>query len=246
MSDKVGAWGISYGGGQVWNGLADGVPYKAAEVFETWTDLYSALWPQNIARSGIVAGFARAVAARSPLIAQNQANAIQSLDMGAIRALVAPRSSITKLSTISAPVYMFQGRVDYAFDVTQATNGYNHVKGPKHLYIGRRPSAVDVPRPRLPIRHLAEHRVVRSLLARHADGIEDKARHHRCCEGDEARVVCRHRRPRTSASDSAAQRSRARVPVPRAARDVRRRSSRFRFVRSRGIRGWSRSFLATV
>ena len=137
VSDKVGAWGISYGGGQVWNGLADGVPYKAAEVFETWTDLYSALWPQNIARSGIVAGFARAVAARSPLIAQNQANAIQSLDMGAVRALVAPRSSITKLSTISAPVYMFQGRVDYAFDVTQATNGYNHVKGPKHLYIGQ-------------------------------------------------------------------------------------------------------------
>ena len=47
---QVGAWGISYGGGQTWNGLAAGIPYKAAEVVETWTDLFSALWPQNIAQ----------------------------------------------------------------------------------------------------------------------------------------------------------------------------------------------------
>ena len=32
---QVGAWGISYGGGQTWNGLAAGIPYKAAEVVET-------------------------------------------------------------------------------------------------------------------------------------------------------------------------------------------------------------------
>ena len=32
---------------------------------------------------------------------------------------------------------MFQGRVDYAFDVTQADNGYNRISGPKHLYIGQ-------------------------------------------------------------------------------------------------------------
>lgn len=134
---KIGAWGISYGGGQVWNGLVAGIPYKAAEVVETWTDLYSALWPQDVARSGIVAGFARAVAQRSPLIAQNQTNAIQSLDMPAIKALVAPRSPYAKLPSIRTPVYMFQGRVDYAFDVTQAENGYTRIKGPKHLYIGQ-------------------------------------------------------------------------------------------------------------
>src|SRR5437016_430368 len=40
---NVGVWGISYGGGQAWNGLAAGIPYRAAEVVETWTDLYSAL-----------------------------------------------------------------------------------------------------------------------------------------------------------------------------------------------------------
>ena len=32
---------------------------------------------------------------------------------------------------------MFQGRVDYAFDVTQAVNGYKRTAGPKHLYIGQ-------------------------------------------------------------------------------------------------------------
>src|SRR5205823_4648134 len=73
---QIGAWGISYGGGQVWNGLAAGIPYKAAEVVETWTDLFSALWPQNIAKSGIVLGFAKAVEARSPLIVQNEDNAV--------------------------------------------------------------------------------------------------------------------------------------------------------------------------
>ena len=60
VSDTIGAWGISYGGGQVWNALAAGVPLAAAEVVETWTSLYDALWPQNLARSGIVAGFAAA------------------------------------------------------------------------------------------------------------------------------------------------------------------------------------------
>jgi esterase/lipase len=134
---KIGAWGISYGGGQVWNGLVAGIPYKAAEVVETWTDLYSALWPQDIARSGIVAGFARAVAARSPLITQYQTDAIQSLDPPAIRALTAPRSALPQLSSVKTPVYMFQGRVDYAFDVTQAENGFSRIKGPKHLYIGQ-------------------------------------------------------------------------------------------------------------
>jgi ABC-2 type transport system ATP-binding protein len=138
VSDRtVGAWGVSYGGGQIWNGLAAGIPFKAAAVVATWTDLYSALWPQNVARSGIVAGFARAVVDRSPLVAANATDAIQSRNMPAIKALVDARSAYSKLSSITAPVYMFQGRVDYAFDVTQALNGFLRVRGPKHLYIGQ-------------------------------------------------------------------------------------------------------------
>ena len=134
---KVGAWGISYGGGQTWNGLVAGIPYKAAEVVETWTDLYTALWPQDVAKSGIVLGFAKAIEARSPLIAANENDAVRSTNLGAIKALVAPRSSLPGLGAIKTPMYMFQGRLDYAFDVTQAVNGFNRVAGPKHLYVGQ-------------------------------------------------------------------------------------------------------------
>lgn len=133
----IGAWGVSYGGGQVWDGLAAGIPYKAADLVATWTDLYSALWPQGIARSGIVAGFAHAVEATSPFIRQIEGEALDSSNPAAVKALAAQRSASAAFGRIAAPVYLFQGRVDWAFDVTQAENGYLHVKGPKHLYIGQ-------------------------------------------------------------------------------------------------------------
>jgi fermentation-respiration switch protein FrsA (DUF1100 family) len=134
---EVGAWGVSYGGGQVWDGLAAGIPYKAADVVAAWTDLYSALWPQNVARSGIVVGFAKAVEARSPFIQSVFTAAAQSTDPAEIEALAAPRSVAAKLPSIHIPVAMFQGRVDWAFDVTQAENGYERLAGPKELYIGQ-------------------------------------------------------------------------------------------------------------
>jgi esterase/lipase len=134
---QIGAWGISYGGGQTWNGLAAGIPYKAAEVVETWTDLFSALLPQEVSKSGIVLGFAKAIEARSPLIASIENDAVHSTNIPALKAFAATRSSYDKLPSLSAPVYMFQGRVDYAFDVGQALNGYTRVTGPKHLYVGQ-------------------------------------------------------------------------------------------------------------
>jgi len=135
--DAVGAWGISYGGGQVWNGLAAGIPYKAADVVETWTDLYQALWPQNVAKSGVVIGFAKTVDARSPLISQYETDAERSTNLGAVKTLVDARSALGAARTTSVPVYMFQGRVDYAFDVAQAVNAFADAAGPRHLYIGQ-------------------------------------------------------------------------------------------------------------
>jgi esterase/lipase len=134
---QIGAWGISYGGGQTWNGLAAGIPYKAAEVVETWTDLYSALLPQDLAKSGIVLGFAKSIEARSPLIAAIENDAVHSTNIPALKTFAGSRSSYAKLPSIRTPVYMFQGRVDYAFDVGQALNGYTRSAGPKHLYVGQ-------------------------------------------------------------------------------------------------------------
>jgi alpha-beta hydrolase superfamily lysophospholipase len=133
---KIGAWGISYGGGQIWNALVAGVPFAAAEVVESWTSLYDALWPQNLARSGIVAGFAASVAARSPLITSLRDAVVQSTNPAAIRQLATERSALPKIGAIRTPVYLFQGRVDYAFDLAQATRAFAGLGGPKKLYAG--------------------------------------------------------------------------------------------------------------
>jgi alpha-beta hydrolase superfamily lysophospholipase len=134
---QIGVWGISYGGGEAWDGMAAGIPYKAAEVVDAWTDLYSALWPQNVAKSGIVLGLLQALEARSPLLRAAASDAVHSRNLGELRALADTRSSLSDLQSITTPVYMFQGRVDYTFDVTQAANAFLHVGGPKHLYIGQ-------------------------------------------------------------------------------------------------------------
>ena len=133
---KVGAWGISYGGGQIWNALAAGVPFAAAEVVETWTSLYGALWPQNLARSGIVAGLAASIAARSPLVAGIRDDAVQSRNLAPVRALAEGRSATRRLGSIRTPVYLFQGRVDFVFDLDQATRAFAAIRGPKKLYAG--------------------------------------------------------------------------------------------------------------
>ena len=133
---KVGAWGMSYGGGEIWNALAAGVPFAAAAVVETWTSLHDALWPQDLARSGIVAGFAALVAARSPLIAGLRDAAVQSTNQAAIRQLTTERSALAKASAIRTPMYLFQGRADFAFDISQATRAFARLAGPKRLYVG--------------------------------------------------------------------------------------------------------------
>ena len=204
---NIGAWGISYGGGQTWNGLAKGIDYKAAEVVETWTDLYSALWPQDIAKSGIVLGFAKAVEARSPLITANEDAAIHSTDPAGIKALVAPRSALTGIYN------------DQDSDV--------HVPGARRLRIRRhsgdqrlyapqrseaplrravRPRALDLPGTGLRLRDVAGCRLVRPLPPRRPERHRQvEARDDRGGQGVEARRRTPHcRRRRWSAPASAA------------------------------------------
>ena len=61
---------------------------------------------------------------------------MQSTDPAAIRQLTAERSALPKAGSIRTPMYLFQGRVDFAFDISQATRAYARLGGPKRLYVG--------------------------------------------------------------------------------------------------------------
>ena len=135
---NIGAWGISLGGGAVLRSLVEGVPWKAVETVETWTDLYSALAPQNLAKSGAIFQFLSSVPADrlDPSVTAIRDDALASRNLDGLRAWAAVRSSRPLLKTVKTPVFMFQGRRDFAFDIAQARAGYALLKGPKRLYVG--------------------------------------------------------------------------------------------------------------
>jgi predicted acyl esterase len=134
----IGAWGISLGGGAVWRSLVEGIPFAAAEVLETWTDLYSALIPGDLSKSGAVFAFLNSVPADriSPDVLGIRQDALQSTNLGALRAFSAQRSSRPDLGRITTPVFMFQGRRDFAFGIDQAAAAFTGLAGPKRLYVG--------------------------------------------------------------------------------------------------------------
>ena len=134
---KIGAWGISYGGGGVFNSLVAGVPWAAVVTVETWTDLYTALMPQGLVKSGLVAGLAGSIPLerRDPSLNAVQLAAFAG-NAAAVKPWAAERSSISKLGTITTPVFMAQGRRDFLFGIEQATRAFQRLKGPKVLYVG--------------------------------------------------------------------------------------------------------------
>jgi alpha-beta hydrolase superfamily lysophospholipase len=135
---KVGAWGISLGGGAIWRSLVEGVPFAAAEVVETWTDLLPALAPQGLAKSGLLFGFLSSVPAdrTSPDVTAVRDDSLASRLTKGVTDFSTLRSSIQAADRITTPVLMFQGRRDYAFDIAQAADAFHRLKGPKRLYIG--------------------------------------------------------------------------------------------------------------
>ena len=134
---SIGAWGISYGGGGIFNSLVAGVPWKAVVTVETWTDLYSALMPQGLVKSGLVASLAGSIPSerRDPSLTAVQAAAFAG-DVAAVRPWAQARSSISKLGTVTTPVFMAQGRRDFLFGIEQGTRAFARLRGPKALYVG--------------------------------------------------------------------------------------------------------------
>ena len=134
---RIGAWGISLGGSAAWNSLVAGIPWGAVEVVESWTNLRSALVPQGLAKSGIIAGF---LGGLSPERVDPALFAIRdaafSGSLAGVPAFAAARSSIQALKGNTTPVFMMQGRRDFAFGLDQALTAYRALAGPKRLWIG--------------------------------------------------------------------------------------------------------------
>src|SRR5918994_1040507 len=134
---RVGAWGISLGGGAALRAAAEGTPFAALEVVETWTDLYDALVPQGFAKTGAVFTFLRGVPAERQgpeLIAVGQA--VARRDDATLRAFSQSRSTRHLLARGFPPTMFFQGRRDFAFGLEQGISAFTRLTGPKALYIG--------------------------------------------------------------------------------------------------------------
>ena len=135
---QIGAFGLSLGGGVVWNAAVAGVPFKAIVPAITWTDLGSALNPNGVPKSGELTQLAQAVPishwdsslaqARSDLLGGNVTAAVKSME--------AARSSRPLLHSLTAPALLLQGRHDFLFDLDQALAAYRLLAGPKRLYLG--------------------------------------------------------------------------------------------------------------
>ena len=134
---KIGAWGISYGGAAILNSLVAGVPWAAVVAVQTWTDLSSALMPQGLAKSGVVAALSASIPVekRDPSLAGVQAAALAG-NLAVVRPWAAARSSLARLGSVTTPVLMAQGRRDSLFGIDQGTRAFGKLRGPKFLYIG--------------------------------------------------------------------------------------------------------------
>ena len=135
-AQHIGAYGYSYGGGAVWRATAEGVPFAAIVPATTWTDLYSALAPQNFAHSGVVLGFYQSIANRaSPELQPIVNDLLAGQNLPAVHPFADARSSRALLGNIHAPTFVMQGRRDFAFDVDQALAAYSRLNVPKRLYL---------------------------------------------------------------------------------------------------------------
>lgn len=136
---KVGAYGVSLGGGSVWKLLtAPGTRLAAAVPVTTWTSLYDSLLPQGLVKSGLVAYFYNLLGPDRwhQEITTLKDDALAGRNSAGIREFAAARSVRPDLAKIRTPVFMLQGRRDYAFDMQEALTAFGRLRGPKRLYLG--------------------------------------------------------------------------------------------------------------
>lgn len=135
---KIGAQGVSYGGGELLRATAEGVPFAAIAPVATWSDLSRSLFPQNLTRTGIVLGFINSVpvARTDPAILAARGDLLANRSFPLLHAITAERSTLALASRIRVPVFWAQGRRDLFAELGQAIDFYKRLPGPKRLYLG--------------------------------------------------------------------------------------------------------------
>ena len=135
---QIGAFGLSLGGGAVWNAAVAGVPFKAIVPAIAWTNLAAALNPDGVPKSGLVGILSQAVPLSrwDPTLAQTAQTLLQGQVTPAVTSLEASRSSRTHLHALTVPTLLLQGRHDFLFDMDQALAAWKLLAGPKRLYLG--------------------------------------------------------------------------------------------------------------
>jgi predicted acyl esterase len=134
----IGGWGISLGGGAILRALVEGVPFAAVETVETWTDLYGALAPGNLPKTGAIFSLLNSVqpGRLDPAVTELKNDAFAGRNVARQRAFARVRSSRQLLSRVRTPLLMMQGRRDFVFDIAQATAAMRLVRAPHFLYVG--------------------------------------------------------------------------------------------------------------
>lgn len=133
----IGAWGLSLGGGAVWAAQNAGIPFAAIEPVISWTDLYEALVPQGLVKTGAVFQFSNSVAGKiDPTLAPLLPDLLSNRNLAPIKQAFDARSVRTNVSRITVPTFLLQGRTDYAFDIDQATAAFRALPNAKRLYVG--------------------------------------------------------------------------------------------------------------
>lgn len=135
---QIGAFGLSLGGGEVWNAAVAGVPFKAIVPAVTWTNLGTALNPSDVPKTGLVGILSQAVplANGDPALAQLEQALLQGEVPPAVAGSETIRSSQSHLHALTVPTLLLQGRHDFLFDMDQAIQAWKLLAGPKRLYLG--------------------------------------------------------------------------------------------------------------
>jgi pimeloyl-ACP methyl ester carboxylesterase len=135
---QIGAFGLSLGGGEVWDSAVAGVPWKAIVPAITWTSLANGLNPDNVPKTGVLGILSQLVPFSNwqPSLQQIAGELLQGQVTPDVKAAEASRSSRGQLHSLKVPTLMLQGRHDFLFDMDQAIAAYKLLGGPKRLYLG--------------------------------------------------------------------------------------------------------------